>query len=89
MNDNFTKSVIRIVSKIPKGQTLSYKEVAKLAGSPNAYRAVGNILNQNFKKGKNHIPCHRVIRSDGNYGGYAKGNKIKIKLLNEEFKCLL
>jgi len=86
MKNNFTNSVIKIVSKIPRGQTLSYKEVAKLAGSPRAYRAVGNILNKNYQKGKHPIPCHRVIRFNGSYGGYAEGNKIKIKLLNEESK---
>lgn len=86
MKNNFTNNVIKIVSEIPKGKTLSYKKVACLAGSPNAYRAVGNILNQNFKKGKNPIPCHRVVRADGSIGGYAQGNNIKIKLLNEESK---
>ena len=56
-----------MVAKIPKGKTLSYKEVAVKAGSPNASRAVGSIVARN--KDKN-IPCHRVIRSDGKLGGY-------------------
>ena len=60
---------------------MTYKEVAKLTGSPRAYRAVGNALNRNpFKE----VPCHRVIRSDGKSGGYARGNKVKIRLLKKE-----
>lgn len=88
MKNNFTDNVLKIVSKIPKGKTLSYKEVAKLAGSPKAYRAVGNILNQNFKEGKNHIPCHRVIRSDGSFGGYALGDDFKKRLLDREINLI-
>ncbi len=55
-----------MVKKIPKGRVLTYKEVAKLAGSPLAYRAVGNILNKNYDP---NIPCHRVIKSSGALGG--------------------
>ena len=77
----FKEKVYFIVSKIPKGETLTYKKVAELAGSPFAFRAVGNILNKNKDK---KIPCHRVIRSDGNPGGYNKGAKEKISLLRRE-----
>jgi O-6-methylguanine DNA methyltransferase len=77
----FKNKVLEIVKKIPKGKTLTYKEVAILAGSPKAWRAVGNILNRN----KNlKIPCHRVIKSDGSIGGYNRGVKIKIALLKKE-----
>jgi O-6-methylguanine DNA methyltransferase len=55
--------------------------VAKLAGSPKAYRAVGNILNKNYDP---QIPCHRVIRSDGTTGGYNRGSAQKIKILKSE-----
>lgn len=78
---SFQEKVYRIVKKIPKGKTLSYKEVAKLSGSPLAFRAVGNVLNKN--KDKN-IPCHRVIRSNGEPGGYNKGAVEKIFLLKKE-----
>lgn len=44
------------------GKTMSYGEVAKMAGNPNAARAVGNILKTNYNRD---IPYHRVIRSDG------------------------
>lgn len=73
--------VYNIVRQIPKGKVLTYKEVARLTGSPRAYRAVGNALNKNpFKE----VPCHRVIRSDGKAGGYARGNKVKVRLLKNE-----
>jgi len=77
----FKEKVLQVVGKIPRGQTLSYKEVARRAGNPNASRAVGNIMRQNFDKA---IPCHRVIRSDGGMGGYNRGLENKIKLLQRE-----
>ncbi|MEK9173450.1 MAG: MGMT family protein [Patescibacteria group bacterium] len=75
--------MIAVVRRIPKGQTLTYKEVARRAGSPRAYRAVGNILNRHGGMEKR-IPCHRVIKSDGSVGGYALGTKKKEKLLRKE-----
>ena len=67
-----------VVKKIPKGSVLTYKEVAKRAGKPMAYRAVGNILNKNYNS---NIPCHRVVRSDGSLGGYNRGAKRKKEIL--------
>lgn len=78
---SFTDRVFKIVKKIPRGKTLTYKEVARRAGRPEAYRAVGNILNTNHNQ---KIPCHRVIRSDGKIGGYNRGIKTKLRLLKEE-----
>ena len=78
---NFKNKVYSIVRKIPRGKVLTYKMVAKLAGSPRAWRAVGNILNKNRDR---KIPCHRVIRSDGKIGGYNKGSKQKFALLKKE-----
>lgn len=77
----FKEKVLEIVRRIPKGQTLTYKEVARRAGSPSASRAVGSILKQNFDP---KIPCHRVIRSDGLAGEYNRGRANKIKLLKKE-----
>lgn len=77
----FQDRVHSVVKKIPKGSVLTYKQVAKRAGSPNAFRAVGNILNKNRDK---NIPCHRVIRSDGNTGGYAHGAAAKKRILQKE-----
>lgn len=78
---NFTQKVYKVVSGIPKGEVLTYKEVAGRAGSPNAYRAVGNILNKNCDK---NVPCHRVIRANGAVGGYNGGEDKKRKLLRQE-----
>ena len=78
---SFSNRVYKVVAKIPKGKVLSYKEVAIRAGSPRAYRAVGNILNQHKIKG---LPCHRVICSNGKIGGYRWGIKKKIEILKKE-----
>ncbi len=77
----FKEKVLNVVKKIPKGKVLTYKEVASRAGSPNASRAVGSILKQNYDP---KIPCHRVIRSDGIIGEYNRGRTNKIKLLKQE-----
>lgn len=77
----FAEKIYKIVSGIPKGKTMTYKQVAEATGHPRAYRAVGNILNKNRNP---KIPCHRVIRSDGTIGGYAWGKTKKITLLRRE-----
>ncbi len=77
----FKMRVLEVVSKIPKGEVLSYKQVAERAGSPRACRVVGNIMNKNRNP---NVPCHRVIRSDGQIGGFAFGTKKKEKILKEE-----
>ena len=81
----FKEKVLKIVSGIPKGKVLSYKEVARKAGNPKAYRAVGNILSKNYNQ---RIPCHRVIRSNGKPGGYNRGVKNKIRALKKEMVAL-
>lgn len=78
---NFKEKVLSIVKNIQKGNTMTYKEVARCAKSPMAYRAVGSILAKNFDP---KIPCHRVIKSDGSLGNYNRGIKNKIKLLRKE-----
>lgn len=78
----FSDEVYAIVSRIPKGRVMTYKQVAEAIGRPKAARAVGNALNKNPNPLR--VPCHRVVRSDGMVGGYAKGTKRKIELLNEE-----
>ncbi len=81
MTSLFQEKVFKIVAKIPKGETMTYKRVALFAGKPRAYRAVGNILNKNADP---KIPCHRVMRSDGKIGGYNRGAEIKESLLKKE-----
>lgn len=78
----FKEKVLEIVSKIPKGKTLTYKQVAVKAGSPNAYRAVGSVMKSNYNI---RIPCHRVIGSDGKMRGYNRGGiKKKLEILKKE-----
>ena len=77
----FEEKVFQVVKKIPVGEVLIYKTVAKLAGHPRAWRAVGNILNRNRDP---KIPCHRVIKSNGRVGGYKSGTGNKIALLKKE-----
>jgi methylated-DNA-[protein]-cysteine S-methyltransferase len=62
---------------------MTYREVAKLAGRPRAWRTVGNILNKSASW-RTKIPCHRIIKSDGKIGGYKEGTKRKATLLKKE-----
>ncbi len=77
----FAQRVYNIVGHIPRGKVLTYKQVARRAGSPRAYRAVGNILNKNRNP---KVPCHRVIRADGHVGGYFHGTHAKLARLRKE-----
>ena len=82
----FQKKVWLELSKIPKGETRTYKEIAIAIGRPLAVRAVANACGKNPHPIK--IPCHRVIRSDGKLGGYSGpgGSATKRRLLIEELK---
>ena len=77
----FQDKVHQVVKRIPKGKVMTYKIIAQKTGPPRAWRAVGNILNKN-KNSK--IPCHRVVKSDGQIGGYRKGTNKKTSLLKKE-----
>lgn len=66
----FADKVRDVVRKIPKGKTMTYKEVAAKAGNPRATRAVGAIMRTNYD---DTIPCHRVVKSDGSLGSYNRG----------------
>ena len=74
----FAERVRKVVRAIPKGETMSYGEVAKQAGNPGASRAVGTIMKNNYDPT---VPCHRVIRSDGKIGDYNRGGIEKKKAL--------
>jgi O-6-methylguanine DNA methyltransferase len=73
-NMTFTEKVRAIVAQIPEGKTMSYKEVATLAGNPKAARAVGAVMRTNYDPA---IPCHRVIGSNGDMRGYNRGGAEK------------
>ena len=81
---DFQKMVWSEITKIPKGKTITYKELAMKIGKPKAYRAVGNACAKNSLL--EIIPCHRVIRKDGKMGGYKgkKGIERKKRLLKSE-----
>ena len=72
------------IAKIPKGETKSYKEVAIAIRRPKSYRAVANACGKNPYPIE--IPCHRVIKSNGEFGGYSAkgGSKTKRILLSKE-----
>jgi methylated-DNA-[protein]-cysteine S-methyltransferase len=78
----FAKKVYKIVAKIPLGRVRTYKWVAAKAGAPGAVRAVGSALRRNPYPLV--IPCHRVVRSDGDCGNYAWGRMRKARLLELE-----
>lgn len=80
--ESFTQKVYAVVANIPRGSVMTYQEVARRAGNPRASRAVGNIMHNNPDTKK--VPCHRVVRSDGTPGGYARGTRRKIAILRRE-----
>lgn len=82
----FQQTVWKELCRIPYGQTISYGDLARRIGNPNASRAVG------LANGSNPIPiiipCHRVIGSNGKLTGYGGGLQIKEKLLALEQRQL-
>lgn len=86
IGSDFQKKVWHELIRIPAGTTYSYKELAEKIGRPTAVRAVGNA------NGKNQlaiiVPCHRVINSNGELGGYGGGIERKRWLLTHEGKSL-
>ena len=80
----FFKKVLEEVSLIKFGTVKSYKQIAKILKNKNAYRAVANANARNPLPII--IPCHRVIRSSGDIGGYRGGIITKKYLLSLENK---
>ena len=85
----FQKKVWKELIKIPYGETRSYKEIAIAIGHPQSARAIANACAKNPYAPI--VPCHRVIRSDGNLGGYSAegGTKKKKELLIIESQNVL
>ncbi|MEA2054907.1 MAG: methylated-DNA--[protein]-cysteine S-methyltransferase [Candidatus Thermoplasmatota archaeon] len=79
---SFQKKVWNALRSIPYGETRSYEWLAKKIGRTKAVRAVGNAVGTNPLPII--IPCHRVIRKNGELGGYGYGPKMKEKLLEHE-----
>jgi len=69
MDNSFKKKVYATVAKIPVGKVATYGQIAMLAGSPRASRAVGRLMSHNKEPRK--VPCHRVVGAGGLLKGYA------------------
>ena len=80
----FARRVVQRCRKIPAGETMTYGELAAACGSPNAARAVGNAMATN--RFPLIVPCHRVVGSGGNLGGFSapQGVELKRQLLRRE-----
>jgi methylated-DNA-[protein]-cysteine S-methyltransferase len=80
----FQQTVLDEVAKVPRGEVVTYGELAKRIGKPRAARAVGQALGSNPVPIV--VPCHRVIASDGSLGGYSgrRGVETKATLLTLE-----
>ncbi len=77
----FSEKVYELTKQIPKGKVSTYGCIAK-ALNTKAFRAVGNALNKNPYAPI--VPCHRVVKSSGELGGFATGINKKIKILESE-----
>ena len=82
---SFEEECYFFLKKVPKGKVTTYKELGEAFNSK-AYRAVGNAMNKNPIPGnlKGQVPCHRVIKNNGDLGGFASGTKNKVKILKSE-----
>ena len=78
----FQSECYEALKKVPKGKVITYAGLAREIGKPKAHRAVGNAMNKNPFAPK--VPCHRVVKSNGDLGGFADDINVKIKRLHEE-----
>ncbi len=78
----FQEACWKALRAIPPGETRTYAEIAAAAGNPKAVRAAGSANARNNVAVL--IPCHRVVRTGGDLGGYAYGTDIKRELLRRE-----
>ncbi len=83
----FEKNVIKSLLKVPPGKVITYGELAKKAGYPNAARAVGSVMRKNPLPIL--IPCHRVLAANKGLGGYSQGLNWKKRLLAFEKQVLM
>lgn len=87
LSQGFRRTVLHKLVEVPYGHTVSYKELAELAGNPKASRATGTAMATNPIPLV--VPCHRVLRSGGKIGGYGGGLDAKVWLLRLEGHALL
>ncbi len=81
----FVRKVLLHLKHLPYGHLCSYAELAQEVGCPKGARAVGRALSLNPLPII--IPCHRVVRSDGGWGGFSSGLGWKKYLINLESNC--
>jgi len=74
--------VYKKLLEVPKGKVTTYGELAKAVGLENGQRAVGRIMNKN--QFPVIVPCHRVVKSNHDVGGYAYGEQVKTNMLSQE-----
>ncbi len=78
----FEADVLRALARVPYGRTVSYRDLARDAGHPTAWRAAGSVMARNELPVI--LPCHRVTRSDGQLGNYGDDPSWKRRLLELE-----
>jgi methylated-DNA-[protein]-cysteine S-methyltransferase len=76
------QDVYVLLSKIPPGKVSTYGDIAKALGHPKAARAIGRIIANNPNPIS--IPCHRVVKSNGEIGDFAYGEQRKREILEKE-----
>ncbi len=82
MLTRFYQKVYNLLKKIPKGKITTYQLLAKAVGKPKNWRQIARILAHNPYPGK--FPCYKVVKSNGEIGGYFCGIKKKKKLLQKD-----
>ena len=82
LSHGYRLAVLEELSRVPYGQTVSYKDLAERTGNPKASRAVGTAMATNPIPIV--VPCHRVLRTGGALGGYGGGLDTKVWLLQHE-----
>ena len=78
----FQSQSYEALKKVPPGKVITYAGLARMIGRPNAQRAVGSAMNKNPFAPE--VPCHRVVKSNGDLGGFSTNIRVKIKRLQEE-----
>jgi methylated-DNA-[protein]-cysteine S-methyltransferase len=78
----FRQAAWKVMREVPPGEVITYSELATRAGNPRAVRAAGSACAQNLVAPI--VPCHRVVRTGGNLGGYYYGLDAKSWLLEHE-----
>ncbi len=82
---SFRRKVLQACHRIPHGKTASYADLARSVGNPSAARAVGGAMANNPLPIV--IPCHRVLRTDGSFGGFSSPGGIREKKRLLSLEC--